>query len=292
MQLEQLKTFIAVVELKNFTKTAVKLNMSQPTVSLHIKNLEEELNTPLFIREKKSFHITPAGNLLYKRAIQLLRLAEQTKEEILWQHKEVNGVLRVAASYTIGESVLPDVLVRMHDKYPDLQIEVTIKNTEEVATAVRELKCDVGLIEGSVKASELMVQPFKEDKLLLVASKNHPLAKRDVVRIEELLYTHWVMREEGSGTREYTDYILQGIGNIKPSKTIISTNEGVRQAVLSTLGIAALSIHTVNDDITSGEIVHLNVEIEPLIRTFAVLSTPLMADKRHVQVFLTALGTN
>lgn len=292
MQLEELKTFIIVAELKNFTKTAVKLNMSQPTVSLHIKNLEEELNTPLFIREKKAFHITPAGDLLYKRAIQLLRLAEQTKEEILWQHKEVNGVLRVAASYTIGESVLPNVLVRMHDKYPDLQIEMTIKNTEDVATAVRELKCDVGLIEGSVKASELMVQPFKEDKLLLVASKDHPLAKRNVVRIEELLYTHWVMREEGSGTREYTDYILQGIGNIKPSKTIISTNEGVRQAVLSTLGIAALSIHTVNDDLLSGELVRLNVAIEPLVRTFAVLSTPLMAGKRHVQVFLTALGAN
>lgn len=292
MQLEELKTFVEVKSVKSFTKAAQNLNISQPTASLHIKNLETELNTPLFIRTKKTFHSTPAGQLLYQRAQQLLKLAEQTKEEILWQHKEVNGILRIAASYTIGESVIPEIVVAFNKKFPDLQFEITIKNTEEVELAVRDLKCDVGFIEGTVKATELLIQPFKKDQLILVSSNKHPFARKPTIEINELLYTHWIMREKGSGTREYTDYLLQAIGNVAPSKTIISTNEGIKQILLNGLGIAVVSMSTVRNELARGELVKLNTDLEPLERTFAVLTTPLMSEKKHVQVFVDELFKN
>lgn len=290
MQLEELKTFIAVAEFKNFTRAAEHLNMSQPTVSLHIKHLEEELHAALFMRAKKEFHITPAGELLYKRATQLLQLAAQMKEEILWQHKEVIGVLRIAVSYTIGESVLPEIIVQMNNKHPNLQLEISIENTLGVESAVRELRCDVGLVEGTIKSHELTIQPFMKDELILVASSQHRLVNKQTIKKEDLLHTHWVMREKGSGTREYTDYLHQAIGHVKPSRTIISSNEGVKKIVLNGLGIAAVSIHTVKDELQQGRLIKLDVDIAPQTRTFSVLCSPLMSNQQNVKVFLEELN--
>ncbi|WP_188006769.1 LysR family transcriptional regulator [Sporosarcina sp. ANT_H38] len=289
MQLEELKTFVAVIEKKNFTKAGESLNISQPTVSLHIKHLEEELKTPLLIRANKTFHITSAGEVLYERAIQLLHLAEQTKEEILWQHNKVSGILRIAASYTIGESVLPPILTRLHYKYPELHVEVAIVNTEDVEIAVRDFRSDVGCIEGSVHEKGLIIQPFMEDELILVAASGHPLVSIHHSKATSLQTSHWVMREKGSGTREYTDYLLQSIGNIQPSKTVIGSNEGVKTAVLCGLGIAAVSVHTVKDELSSGRLVQLKIDVPSQKRIFSTLCSPLMAEKKHVAVFLEEL---
>lgn len=290
MQLDELKTFIAVADFKNFTRAAKHLNMSQPTVSLHVKHLEEELHTILFMRDKKAFHITPAGELLYKRATQLLHLSVQLKEEILWQHKEVIGVLRIAASYTIGESVLPEIIVQLNNKHPNLQLEISIENTIEVESAVRELRCDVGLIEGTIKPYELTIQPFMEDELILVASSQHALGNKQTISKADLLGAHWVMRENGSGTREYTDYLHQAIGHLQPSRTIISSNEGVKQIILNGLGIAAVSVHTVKDELKQGRLIKLDADIVPQTRTFSVLSSPLMSNQQNVKVFLEELN--
>lgn len=289
MQLEELKTFVAVIEKKNFTRAGESLNISQPTVSLHIKHLEEELKAPLLIRANKTFHITSAGEILYERAIQLLHLAQQTKEEILWQHNKVSGILRIAASYTIGESVLPAILTRLHNKYPELHVEVTIVNTVDVEISVREFRSDVGCIEGSVQEKGLIIQPFMEDKLIVVAASGHPLVSMHHPKGEGLQTSHWIMREKGSGTREYTDYLLQSIGNIQPSKTVIGSNEGVKKAVLCGLGIAAVSVHTVKDELSSGRLVQLNIDVPSQKRIFSTLYSPLMAEKKHVAVFLEEL---
>lgn len=290
MLLDELKTFVAVIEMRNFTKAGEFLNVSQPTVSLHIKHLEEELKSTLLIRANKTFHITPAGDLLYKRAKQLLHLAEQTKEEILWQRNKVSGTLRIAASYTIGESVLPKILLDLRKKYPELQTEIAIENTEGVELAVRELRCDVGCIEGSVHGEGLLIHPFMQDELILVASKCTVWSKKINVSLEDLQSAHWVMREKGSGTREYTEYLLQSIGHVKPSRTVISSNEGIKQSVLCGLGIAAVSIHSVKEELLRGELVKLNTAIPIQKRTFATLVAPIMIEKRHVTLFLEALS--
>lgn len=289
MLLEELRTFVAVIDYKNFTKAGQALNIAQPTVSLHIKNLEAELEVPLLIRSNKTFFITQEGELLYERANQLLQLAEKTKEEILWQHQKLSGSLRIAASYTIGESILPEVVTSLRHKFPKLHVEVMIENTEEVESAVRELRCDIGCIEGSVPARELNIQPFMYDELIVVAVHTHPLAQRDHVDLADLQTAHWVMREKGSGTRQFTDYLLRSIGQINPSCTIFSSNEGVKQAVLSGLGIAAVSAHTAKRALDRGELVQLNVDVSPQKRSFSTLLSPLMGNKRHVEVFLEEL---
>lgn len=111
MYYDVLKTFIAVVEEKNFTKAAEKLMISQPSVSLHIKNLEKEFQTALLNRSPKHFTTTPTGDILYQRAKQMVFLYEQAKAEIYAHHHYVKGELKIAASFTIGEYILPPLLV-------------------------------------------------------------------------------------------------------------------------------------------------------------------------------------
>lgn len=107
MHYDALKTFVTLAEVKNFTKTAELLLMSQPSVSLHIKNLEKEFQTKLFQRSPKYLKITPSGEILYDRAKQMITIYEQTRQEILDQQHIIKGDLKIAASFTIGEYILP-----------------------------------------------------------------------------------------------------------------------------------------------------------------------------------------
>ena len=179
VQYEELITFVTLAEVKSFTKTAEKLLMSQPNVSLHIKNLEEEFQTKLFHRSPRFLKITESGELLLERAKQMIKIYEQAKEEILDLQNAVRGRMKIGASFTIGEYVLPRLLSNLRRRYEDLEPDVIIGNTEEIVRAVRLLEVDIGLIEGRTTDEELHAVPFMEDELFL-ASCAHPLAKRSL----------------------------------------------------------------------------------------------------------------
>lgn len=286
MLLEQLKTFTEVAERKNFTKAGEALNLAQPTVSLHIRQLEEEFGTPLFIRSRKQFSITPAGRLLYEKARQLLALAEETKEDMMRQSGELTGTLTVAASYTIGEYVLPRLLENLLAAHPKLEVIISISNTEEVEAKVREFRCDIGCIEGTVRLDGLTAVPFMEDELIVVCGTGHPLARMADVSPEELQQARWITREEGSGTREHTDHLLRSLGHVKPARMIIGSNGGVIQAVVAGLGVAAVSVHAAKDGLETGQLVQLDAHLPPQKRTFSILHAPAMAGHAAVSAFL------
>lgn len=286
MLLEQLHTYAAVVELKNFTKAGEALNLAQPTVSLHIKQLEEEFGTELIIRTKKQFRITPAGRLLYDRAKQLIALAEETKEDMIRQSGELTGTLTIAASNTIGEYVLPRLLAPLLLAHPKLELDIAIANTEEVESMVHEFRCDVGCVEGTVRQDSLTAVPFMEDELIIIAGAGHPLAVRQTVTAEDLQNARWITREEGSGTREHSDHLLRSIGHVAPKRLIIRSNGGVLQAVKAGLGIAAISVHAARDGLGAGYLVQLDAGLPPQKRTFSLLHAPLMAERAAVGAFL------
>lgn len=152
MILEELKTFIAVVEYKNFTKAAEAINLSQPSVSLHIKHLEDYFNATLIKRsiKQKNITITKSGKLLYERGKQILELLEDTRYKLLDYSKVVKGELHIGASFTIGEYFLPAFLGYVAKEYPELKLLVTIENTANICRKVENLEVDLGLIEGIV----------------------------------------------------------------------------------------------------------------------------------------------
>ncbi|MED0688100.1 LysR family transcriptional regulator [Anoxybacillus ayderensis] len=286
---EQLKTFITLAEVKNFTKTADILHLSQPSVSLHIKNLEKEFQTKLFIRSPKELQMTPTGELLYDRAKKMIALYEQTKQDILEHHDCVKGTLKIGASFTIGEYVLPTFLCALQNDYPELQLEVIIGNTKEIVELVRTYQTHIGLIEGQTNEKELVVYPFMQDELVIVASNDHPLAHKQEVSINDLQNQIWITRELGSGTREYFNHFIRSNGLKVKSLIIISSNQGIKETLIRGNGLALLSRHVIEQELKHKNLSIVYVKHSPFYRTFSYLYSPTMKNNKLVHLLIDLL---
>ncbi|MFJ5767008.1 LysR substrate-binding domain-containing protein [Lysinibacillus sp. NPDC093210] len=286
MQYDALKTFITLVEVNNFTKASEILHISQPSVSLHIKNLEQEFHTTLFIRSPKSVQITPTGEILYKRAKQIMAIAEAAQEDILAYHHSIQGTLIIGASFTIGENILPSILSKLQQQFPQLELQVIIGNTDEIIQFTKLLQVDIGLIEGQAHDNELVIQPFMQDELFIVSASNHPLVKQPSITISQLQRQKWVAREVGSGTRNYLDHLFRTNGLQVHSLLTISSNQGVKESVIEGLGLSLLSGSVIERDIRNGDIAILPLAEQRFMRTFSYLHSPTMKNKRNVEALI------
>lgn len=289
MQYDALKTFITLVEVNNFTKTSEILHISQPSVSLHIKNLEQELQTTLFIRSPKSVQITPTGEILYNRAKQIMAITEQAKEEILAYHHEIQGTLIIGASFTIGEYILPPIIASLQQQFPQLELQIIIGNTKEIIQYTKLLQVDIGLIEGQAHDHELMIKPFMQDELFIVSASNHPLTRESTITVEDLQQQNWVAREEGSGTRYYLDHLFRANGLQVRSLLTVSSNQGVKESVIQGLGLSLLSASVIERELKSGDIKILHLEEQHFMRTFSYLYSPTMKNKRNADTLMEAI---
>lgn len=290
MYYDALKTFVTLAEIKNFTKAAEILHISQPSVSLHIKNLEKEFQTELFIRSPKFLKITPTGEILYERAKQILFMYEQTQKDILEHLHDIKGKLVIGASFTIGEYILPSLLIDLHSKHPELELEVFIGNTEEIVQSVRLLKVDIGLIEGQTNDKELLIEPFMEDELFVVGSNRHSLTSRKIITIADLQNQLWFMREEGSGTRDYLKHIIRSNALKAKSVITINSNQAIKEMIInSNEGLSLLSTHVIDRDIKQKNLICIPLNHLPFKRLFSCVCSPIMENKRHVVAFKNAL---
>lgn len=241
--IEELKTFISVVEFKNFTKAAKFLNLSQPSVSNHIKNLERYFNTKIIDRsiKQKSIYITESGEILYKRAKEILSLLDMTKDELHNTSETVEGHLSIGASLTIGEYILPTFLKDFCSKYPNIQIEVLIENTKSICDKLSNISLDIGLIEGTLSSPNLTQTYFYEDKMVLAVPYDEEVDNSENFSLDKLKNHTWVGREKGSGTREYLDMFLNN-NRIQPKNLMVfGSNYAVKEAVKNNIGITILS---------------------------------------------------
>lgn len=290
MYYEELITFVTLTEIKSFTKTAEILRMSQPSVSLQIKNLEKEFQTELFIRSPKILKITPTGELLYERAKQIISIYEQTKQDILDHHHSMKGKLIIGASFTIGEYVLPSILPIFQQQFPKLELQVVIGNTDEIVQYVRLLEVDIGLIEGQTNEKDISVHPFMEDTLYIIAANDHPLASSKKASITDLQNQTWITREEGSGTRAYLNHIIRSNGLKVKSFITISSNQGIKEAVINGMGLSLLSDRVIDRDIKNGYLSIIPIEKQTYTRTFSYIFSPVMKNKHNVDIFIQALN--
>lgn len=240
--LEELKTFIAVVEFKNFTKAGESLNLSQPSVSTHVKNLESAFGVTLINRsvKQKTIVITESGFTLYRKAKEIVNLLDITHMEVRNTSNSIKGNLKIGASFTIGEYILPKFLAIFSEKYPDIDIEIFIENTFSICSHLKEFNLDIGLIEGAQSSSTLTQEYFLEDKMVLATPYKSSLST-DSFSLIKLQNQKWIVREEGSGTREFLNIFL-GHNKIAPkSIMVLGSNYAVKEAVKNNLGITIIS---------------------------------------------------
>ncbi|HEY4210281.1 MAG TPA: LysR family transcriptional regulator [Steroidobacteraceae bacterium] len=273
LTLRQLQIFQAVAKAGGTAAAANLLPLSQSATSAALSELEQTLGAPLFDRIGKRLVINDFGRTVLPMALAMLDSA-RTIELALPAKDQGLSHVRLFASTTIGNHILPALLARYREVAPVRQLDVRIGNTSEAVQAVTDFSADFGLIEGPCHASDLTVSPWLQEELLIVASPLHPLARLSGRRltIEQLRQAPWLLREPGSGTRESVELALRPhLLHVEPVMTL-GSSESIKNAAVEGLGISCLSAAVVHDFVSARRLTVLKSELPPLVRQFALIS--------------------
>jgi len=205
----RLQVFHTVAKRLNFTKAAAELFISQPAVTKHIQETELHFKVKLFERNGTKIKLTPAGETLLQYTDELFAVYRKLEFEMNHFTQQKFGLLRIGASTTIAQYVLPPVLAAFHKKFRDINITLSIKNTEQIEHALLLKEIDLGLIEGQSKKTDIRYTEFIKDEIVLVADRTNPLAKKHFILPEDLKNFPLLLREPGSGTLEVITHALQ-----------------------------------------------------------------------------------
>ena len=288
--LEELKTFIAVVEHKNFTRAGEYLNLSQPSVSTHIKNLESSFDVTLINRsvKQKNICITENGYKLYEKAKEIINLLDITYIEVKDNNNSLKGTLKVGTSLTIGEYFLPKFLSIFSKKYPDIDVEIIIENTSLICSHLKDLTLDIGLIEGTPTLGSFNQEYFLKDQLVLAFNpSNNQLI--NIKSYEELNNHLWIVREDGSGSREYFNMFLES-NKIIPNKILVlGSNSAIKEAVKNNLGITLTSSLVTEAAVANREICIYTFN-DKYYRYFSYITPKNITMSKAIQVFIDELN--
>ncbi len=210
----------------------------------------------------KRLVVNEHGRLLYPRALALLEQAVEIEQLF----REDNGAIRIYASSTIGNYILPAVIARYRHDYPQLPIELSVGNSQDVMQAVLDFRVDIGFIEGPCHSTEIISEPWLEDELVVFAAPTSPLA-RGPVTLEQLAAAPWILRERGSGTREIVDYLLLSHLPKFEMAMELGNSEAIKHAVRHGLGISCLSRRVIEDQLQAGTLSEVAVPLPRLMRT-------------------------
>ncbi|MBV8044090.1 DNA-binding transcriptional regulator YeiE, partial [Pluralibacter sp.] len=243
------------------TQASQMLALSQSAVSAALTDLEGQLGVQLFDRVGKRLVVNEHGRLLYPRALAML----EQGNEIEQLFREDNGALRVYASSTIGNYILPEVIARYRRDFPTLPLELSVGNSQDVINAVADFRVDIGLIEGPCHAAEIVAEPWLEDELVVFAAPGSSLLEGEVT-LATLAAAPWILRERGSGTREIVDYLLLSHLPEFHLGMELGNSEAIKHAVRHGLGISCLSRRVIAEQLDSGALVEIQVPLPGLTR--------------------------
>lgn len=265
--LDSLQLLIEVAETGSLGRAAQRHGLSQPAVSARVQAMERLVGFPLLSRGARGSTLTPAGALLVEWTRDVLGAAEVLEAGIGSLRDERATRLRVAASLTVAEHLLPGWLVRLAATHPGTAVSLTATNSAEVAAKVLAGAADVGFIEGPDLPAGLQEQVVARDRLVLVVPSNHPWTRRrKPVDAADLAATRLVQREPASGTRTSLERALAGLEPLATPLLELSTSTAVRSAVAAGAGPAVLSDLAVRDDLSTGRLVQVAVRGVDLTR--------------------------
>ncbi|HBE91527.1 MAG TPA: LysR family transcriptional regulator [Gammaproteobacteria bacterium] len=265
LTLQQLKVFETVSRLGSYTRAAEELCITQPAVSIQIKRLEEQVDIPLFEQVGKKNFPTAAGKTMYEASVGILNRIEELKISIEELKGVVKGTLQMSV-VTTAKYFLPKLLGNFLQQYPDVEPKLKFTNRERVIERLMNNDDDFVVMGQIPKDENLVAYPFLNNILGIIAHNDHPLANKKNITIKELTNQRFLIRELGSGTRFVFDQLLQEHGvKIEPYMEL-GSSEALKQAVMAGLGIAVLSLHSVQLERDVNKLTVLDVEGFPLKR--------------------------
>ncbi len=263
--LHQLKVFEAAARHSSFTRAAEELFLTQPTVSMQIKQLTKSVGLPLFEQVGKRLFLTEAGRELFATCRQIFETIAQFEMTVADLKGLKQGQLRLAV-ITTAKYFVPRLLGPFCQLYPGIEIALQVTNHERILDRMMNNMDDLYILSQVPENLDVNYEPFLDNPLVVFAPVNHPLAKEKNIPIERLTNEPFIMREPGSGTRRAVQQLFDEHGVKVKVKLELGSNEAIKQAIAGGLGISVLSRHTLMPD--SSEFSILDVEHFPIKRTW------------------------
>lgn len=273
MDIRQIETFIQVANLKSFSKAAKKLYITQPTVTNHIQNLENELGTILINRSGKNISLTDAGALFYKHAINILNSCEMAKFDLAAFKGSIQGHIYIYSSSVPRKYILPNIIGEFLKKYPNVTFTLENKDSKETVISILEGETDFGIVGAKHPSNKLNYIDLVTDNLVLITPNNSyfPKPNFSTLNIEEIMDKKIIFREEGSGTRSLVVKELEKNNVSLENLNIVGFTEDtevIKNLVSLGVGISFVSNRGIDDDIKSGKYKAYYVEGLDLTRKF------------------------
>lgn len=271
MDLRQLEIFVKVAELGSFSKAAAALFLTQPTVSEHIRTLEDELGVRLLDRLGRGAAATKAGELLLGHARRILALSSEARQALDRFQGRMSGELLVGASTIPGEYVLPTLIGRFKEKYPDISITLLIGDSQAVVDWVVEGRAELGVVGARLHHRGVEYKELMPDELVVVVPASHPWHARTSISLDELRDEPLLVRERGSGTRAAFEAALADarveLGSLRVVGEMGST-QAIKQAVKVGVGVSLVSRRAVEEECKAGLVGCLDVKDLKVTRSF------------------------
>jgi DNA-binding transcriptional LysR family regulator len=273
MDIHQLRIFASVYKNRSFSRASEELLLTQPTISDHIKSLEEEFGCSLFDRMGRTIIPTKEAESLYVNAMELIEKADTIKDVIGQFKKQPSGELIIGASTIPGTYLLPHVMSDFLKKHLSISFQIPIADSREIVNKVLSHELLIGIVGSEIRSTQLTYKPLLEDELIVVAAPS--FVKKNSVTIQELLQLPFIQRPEGSGTKTEIDRIISAkgydIGQLKVTG-IFGSTDAVKQAVIEGMGISILSRFAVRHELKLKILKQIRVEDLQMKRFFYVVT--------------------
>ncbi|MDA8170191.1 MAG: selenium metabolism-associated LysR family transcriptional regulator [Nitrospiraceae bacterium] len=287
MDIHQLRVFCSVFKNRSFSRASEELFLSQPTISDHIKSLEETLGSRLFDRLGRSIAPTRESILLYPRAVELIEKLEAIKSDIKLSRNDPNGELHIGASTIPGTYFIPAATREFKELYPDVSFRLTVKDSKSIINMVAEHELPLGIAGAKLERKSLSFTPLMNDELVLAARQD--ILNKPVITPEELTGLPFLIREEGSGTRKTAEQFFMEKG-VQPSKlkvvASLGSNSAIKEAVKSGLGVSVLSRACLSGELEKGILKEVKIKGLRMTRNFYVVTHKRRSLPRVLELFI------
>ena len=257
MDLWRLQVFCRVVELRSFSRAAEAVCLSQPTVSSHIKDLENHFECKLIDRLGRRVIPTKAGSLLYSYATKIIALKQETENALAEFQGKIKGHLTIGASTIPAGYILPALLGKFKEAYPEVMVTLVQGDTQRIIRDTLEGKVELGIVGAKAKEVQLVQKKIIDDQMFLITPPQHRWAAKRSVVMGDLVREPFIVREAGSGTRQSIDMVLHKSGHSLDALNVVAemgSTEAVRQGIKAGLGISILSECAVAEELATGSL--------------------------------------
>jgi len=294
MDLHKLAAYCKVIELKSFTRAAEAMFLTQPTISEHVRALEQETGQHLINRLGREIRVSEAGNILYGYARKMLYLQHEALEALGHYSGNMAGRMAIGAGTIPGAYILPEKIGAFKKRYPDITITLRIAGSRTIAGEILSGELEMGILGAQWREAGLIWREIFSDELILVVAADHPWAKEREVTLQQLTSEPFIMRDPSSGTRRAVAQILERNG-LNPAHLHVvaemGSTEAIRQSVKASIGISILSSQAVRDDIAHGSLVEVAIDGVTMVRPFYMVTRKNQAISPLCTAFIESLTT-